>query len=815
MLLHLFADIAFPTAVRRLFTYKVNETDQYGTRPGMRAWVPLRNRMAIGMIVRIHENRPEFRTKSVKKLLDNAPVMSPEMIRLTEWVHQFYYASWGETIQAALPAGLNFVAEAHLRLVDHQAINFAGKIEAEIIEAIVESENGNYLLAEAEKRWGQTGANLIKKLVKKKVIEIWEEPRLKVNRKMETLWQWKSESSSMEAQNILHNSQGGKIPKWVKALTTLPEIELPAPRSVVMAQDNVTDYTLKKIEKEGFLETIQVPASEVKPPYEFDPSKIKKLNEQQEKVFAPISEAIEKGEFANHMIYGVTGSGKTEIYIHALKKAVSLGKGALILVPEIALTPQTVKRFYQIFGDAIAVLHSRLNDHERFEAWKSLREGRKKIAIGARSAVFAPIENLGLVMIDEEHDSSYKQEDPSPRYHARDVAIMRAWQNKGVVVMGSATPSMVSLRLTTKGKSKMLELPGRHAASELPEVKVLDMKQYRNAMRGSLAVPLFLDIEKAIGKKDQVILLYNRRGFASYLHCKDCGHIAECPHCSVTLTYHKFKSQLRCHYCGFSQFKYQTCTECGSEAIEEKGSGTQKIEEEIGELFPAARLLRMDQDTTSGKHAHEQILKQFGDGEADILIGTQVVAKGLNFPNVTVVGVINSDTELAFPSYRSGERMFQMLSQVAGRSGRGSKPGKVYLQTTQPEHPAIVSARNHDYKTFARQEMQYRKMLLYPPFSRLLKIQFKSVNEQLIAKVADIFSECLREAGNNAPVLGPAPSAVMKIQKNFIWECYLKLKPENGASAIEKLLDEAFALYEKRKPARASQVRVTVNVDAV
>lgn len=780
----------------------------------MRAWVPLRNRMAIGMIVKVHSQKPDFNTKPIKKLLDDTPVLDQEMIRLTEWVHQFYYASWGETIQAALPAGLNFVADAYLRIVDKDYVRSAKNIEKEILGAINESSDEHYPHADAQKRWGQIGINAITRLVKKGVLEIWEQPRLKVNQKMETLWKWRDGSISEIRDQILE-SLDEKSPKWVKALSELKNIKMPATRQQILRLESLTGYTLKKIEEEGFVETIQIPASEVPPPYEYDPSKLKELNEQQKLILEPISTAIEKGSFSNFLIYGITGSGKTEVYIHALLKTLEQGKGALILVPEIALTPQTVKRFYQIFGNSIAVLHSRLNDRERFEAWKALRDGKKNIAIGARSAVYAPIRNLGLVMIDEEHDSSYKQEDPAPRYHARDVAIMRAWQNNGVVVMGSATPSMVSLRLTTKGKCTMLELPARHAEAELPTVKVLDMKQYRNAMRGSLAIPLFLDIEEALARGEQIILLYNRRGFASYLHCKDCGHIAECPHCSVTLTYHKYRNNLRCHYCGFSRYKYDTCQECGRHDIEEKGSGTQKIEEEIADLFPTARLLRMDQDTTSGKHAHEQILTKFGDGDADILIGTQVVAKGLDFMNVTVVGVINSDTELAFPSYRSGERMFQMLSQVAGRSGRGDKPGIVYLQTTQPEHPAIESARMHDYKGFARQEMHYRKMLLYPPFSRLLKIQFKSPDEQAITRVADIFSDCLREAGKHVPVLGPAPSAVMRIQKNFIWECYLKLKPENSASAIEALLNKAFALYEKRKPKGASQVRIMVNVDAI
>ncbi|MEX0928349.1 MAG: primosomal protein N' [Balneolales bacterium] len=811
----MFADIAFPTAVRRLFTYRIEAGDQAAAEPGMRAWVPLRSRMAIGMIVNIHSTKPDFETKSIKKLLDDQPVLTTEMIKLTEWVHKFYYASWGETIQAALPAGLNFVAEAEIRVVAGRpdAVSVK-KAEQEIIDSILENDKQRYLLSEASKRWGQTGSAIIKRLISKGILEVWEEPRLRVGPKMETLWQWKNGAPAAGVP-ASPDEPGKKSPKWVQALYALREARLPATRAYLLEHSELTSYTLKKIVEEGYLEAIRVPAAEVKPPYEFDPAKIKQLNVIQQKILAPITGSIEQNEFANYLIYGVTGSGKTEVYIHALKKAVDMGKGGLILVPEIALTPQTVKRFYQIFGDSIAVLHSRLNDRERYDAWKALREGRKKIAIGPRSAVFAPVQNLGLVMVDEEHDSSYKQEDPAPRYHARDVAIMRAWQNNAVVVMGSATPGMVSLRLTMKGKSTLLELPGRHAAAELPLVKILDLKQYRNAMQGSLAIPLYLDIKQALVRNEQVILLYNRRGFASYLHCKDCGHIAECPHCSVTLTYHKYKNHLRCHYCGFSRYKFQTCGQCGSADVEEKGSGTQKIEEEMSGHFPQARLLRMDQDTTTGKHDHEQILKKFGEGQADILIGTQVVAKGLDFPDVTVVGVVNSDTELAFPSYRSGERMFQMLSQVAGRSGRGSKAGVVYLQTTQPEHPAIVSAQKHDYKSFARQEMHFRKALLYPPFSRLLKIQFKSAHEQIIARVAEVFSDCLREAGNNAPVLGPAPSAVMRIQKNYIWECYLKLRPETGAAGVERMLDNAFMLYDRQKPDKASRVRITVNMDAV
>ncbi|MEX2552819.1 MAG: primosomal protein N', partial [Actinomycetota bacterium] len=350
------------------------------------------------------------------------------------------------------------------------------------------------------------------------------------------------------------------------------------------------------------------------------------------------------------------------------------GRGGMVLVPEIALTPQTVRRFYRIFGDRVAVIHSRLNEREKFEAWQGLQSGRKQVVIGPRSAVFAPVKNLGLIVVDEEHDGSYKQFDPSPRYHARDVALMRASMegasmestkegagmeraNEGaVVVMGSATPSMTSLQAVRSGKHTLLQLPTR-PAGEMPDVKILDLKQYKSAMRGPLTVELHEAISGALERKEQVILLYNRRGFASYMICEECGHIPESPDCSVSLTYHKKKNMLLCHYSGYARKADTHCESCGSAQLTTEGSGTQQIEAEIATLFPDARLLRMDRDTTSGKHAHKEIYQQFLSGKADILIGTQIVAKGLDFPNVTVVGVLNAETELAFPSFRSGERM--------------------------------------------------------------------------------------------------------------------------------------------------------------
>lgn len=393
---------------------------------------------------------------------------------------------------------------------------------------------------------------------------------------------------------------------------------------------------------------------------------------------------------------------------------------------------------------------------------------------------------------------------------------MRAHINQVPVVLGSATPSMVSLYGAQTGKSELLKLTQRPFESKLPEVKVLDLKQYRSAMRGPIAVPLFQSIEEALQAGEQAILLYNRRGFSSYLQCEHCGEIPECPNCSVSLTFHKSKRQLRCHYCGYSVRQPRECTECGHKAVAPQGSGTQQLEQQLSELFPEAKTLRMDYDTTSGKDAHATILKAFGRKEADILVGTQIVGKGLDFPDVTVVGVIDADTELAFPSFRSGERMFQLLSQVAGRSGRAGKEGKVFFQTWQPDHPAIQTAQDHHFDAFARQELEQRKMLQYPPYSRIIRFVFKGKREARVQKVALAFTESLTEVlGSMDGVLGPSPAPIARMQNYYLWESLVKINPGNGAGAIERLLDQTFDNYKKNKPPKASSVRINVNVDAL
>jgi primosomal protein N' (replication factor Y) (superfamily II helicase) len=804
-----YADIAFPTAVRRVFTYKTEGIER--VLPGMRVWVPLRNEKAIGMVVRVHNEKPDFTTKSMIQCLDENPVMSHNLLELTEWIHRFYYCSWGEVIQAALPVGLNFISEKRLKVNKNNGQPLS-KTEQEILQDI---EKDELTLKEAKKRWrDDRKSGLLNSLLKKEFLEIWEVPKQRVDFKTEKHWDWNPDATH-KMESVMMEYQNKKETKWIQALDYLKTIQLPQSHQDLTNHKLLSDYTLRRIEKEELIISRQLKtSSHTLPKNLHQPEKLNALSGEQSDTFHQIRDKLDDNDFHSFLLYGVTGSGKTEVYIHALKHALNKGKGGMVLVPEIALTPQTVRRFYQIFGDRIAVIHSRLNDRERYEAWQGLQSGKKKVVIGPRSAVFAPVNNLGIIIVDEEHDGSYKQFDPAPRYHARDVAVMRAWIENSVVVLGSATPSMTTLQGVFDKKHTLLHLPSRPGGS-MPEVHILDMKQFSSAMRGPLTVKLYQAVENALNRNEQVILLYNRRGFASYLQCEDCGHIPQSPDCSVSLTYHKQKNMLLCHYSGYARRADTLCEVCGSKNLHARGSGTQQLEAEIGSLFPDARLLRMDKDTTSGKYDHQKIYEKFLSGNADILIGTQLVSKGLDFPNVTVVGVINAETELAFPSFRSGERMFQLLSQVAGRAGRAEKAGNVYVQTWKPEHRAIRYAKTHDFRSFSKEELTERKSLNYPPFRRMIRFQFKGKKLSLTRAVAESFTDAIRIVVGEDSVLGPSPGLIEKMYGMYQWEAQIKISPKASAKKIEFLVNQIYNRYEAGKVKGSGSVRITVNVDAI
>ncbi len=804
----IYLDIAFPTAVRSLFTYHLSDEEEIV--PGIRVWVPIRSEFAIGMVVRVHSEKPEFETRPVEKVLDSEPIMSENILRLTEWIHRFYFCSWGDAIQAALPVGLNFSSIKTL-VVDPKKKKMAKKDLLEIIEEI---ESTGHTLKEAERRWRDyPQKGLLKKAIKEGFVQVWEQPRQKTGYKKIKHWAFAASTDFEKIKEELPDDE--KSPKWVEAFLKMSELKLPIPHRDLLKQDLFTPYTLNRIEKEGWIESVELPISrDGNQNSTYEPEKLKTLSGDQITAYSEIKKSLEEREFKSYLLYGVTGSGKTEVYIHALKYAIEQGRGGLVLVPEIALTPQTVQRFYQIFGDQIAVLHSRLSDGERFEAWQYLKSGERKIAIGPRSAVFAPVSDLGLIIVDEEHDSSYKQFDPAPRYHARDVAVMRGHMEDAVVILGSATPGMVSVKAVQEKKHTLLQLPLRPTGS-MPKVVTHNLAQYKSAMKGPLTIELYQEIQKALGRSEQIILLYNRRGFASYLQCENCGHIPQSPESSTSLTYHKKKNMLLDHYSGYSRRADHQCEMCGSNQLTSKGSGTQQIEEEIETLFPEAKVLRMDRDSTSGKFGHQKIYEKFLNRESDILIGTQLVAKGLNFPNVTVVGVINADTELAFPSFRAGERMFQLLSQVAGRAGRAEKPGVVYVQTWKPDHPAIHAAQDHDFKSFAKQELVSREKVMFPPYSRMVVFQFKSPSKDKVEEVAFTFCDAVSSVLGQHTVMGPSPSVIEWMSGQYQWEAHIKLSRNYNAHTIEQIIQSIFDRYQQIKPKGASAVRINVDVDAI
>lgn len=513
---------------------------------------------------------------------------------------------------------------------------------------------------------------------------------------------------------------------------------------------------------------------------------VKKLTSDQERV---VNEVINSSP-ATYLLHGVTGSGKTEVYMEIIDYYLKLGKTSIVLVPEISLTPQMVNRFQRRFGDKIAAIHSALSDGEKYDEWRRICRGEASIVIGARSAIFAPLDNIGVIIIDEEHSDSYKQSDPSPRYSAKDVALLRGEYHNCSVIFGSATPSLEVMARAKKGVYKLLSLPNRVNGRKLPEVKIVDMNEEIKRSRGHFSNILKERIEGCLERREQVILLLNRRGYSSFVSCKNCGYTFKCPNCDITLTYHKSSNTLRCHYCGYGERVYNECPSCKEKALSNLGVGTQKVEEELQELFPNSKILRMDYDTTSRKGMHEEMIKAFKNQEYDILLGTQMVAKGLDFSNVTLVGVINADTALNLPDFRSSENTFSLLSQVAGRSGRSEKEGFVIIQTYNPDHYAIELTKSHDYLSFYTKEMQIRKQLKYPPYYYLCNIRISGKDDRFIMNEALKIKRSLERNFTKTIILGPSAASIFKINNIYRYNIILKYKEDKELySILEKIVE--------------------------
>ncbi len=799
-------DVIPLTPVDGVFSYTVPDEFASEARPGARVVIPFGRRTITGVIAKVSEANGEL--KDILDVLDETPSFTQEFLDLTRWISEYYVCAWGDVLRAALPAGASIESRLTARLVRPPQDGDSAGAE-EVFDALhagprtVQSILGNGITHHRLRRLRDSG-----------MIELDQELQpATVRPKTVTFVTLTVEGRAPDAVDSLSGVRQKAILEVLQQ-----EADEGLSQRELLSRTGGSSSTVKSLVARGMVATEQreqIRESYLQP--DVSPPSIE-LHAAQREALAAISDALDRRSSRTFLLHGITGSGKTEVYIQALKHTLAQGRTGIVLVPEISLTPQTVRRFRAHFGDRVAVLHSRMSPGERFDAWRLLRDGRYEVAIGPRSAVFAPLANVGLIVVDEEHEASYKQFDPAPRYHARDVAIIRARSEGATCVLGSATPSLESLVNARSGKYELIRMADRVPVAggrpaQLPTVRVVDLTWERKVKRlqGGLSYPLREAIGARLDRREGTILLHNRRGYSPVLVCMACGHTPECRDCSVSLTYHQTGRHLRCHYCGRVERLPEQCPECGEDALDRLGAGTQRIEEEIAEVFPAARVLRMDLDTTSRKNAHQDILDAFGGGEADILLGTQMVAKGLDFPRVTLVGIVDADTGLLLPDFRAAERSFQLLMQVAGRAGRADLPGEVILQTRRPEHPAVIAASQHDYDLFATTELADRQALGYPPFGRLAVVEFRGKDRSATSATAAEWSHLASSVNGQIEILGPEPAMIGRVRRDFRFQTILKAPAELGPYALSRTVAAASAAFG-RPP---SGVRINVDIDAL
>lgn len=810
--------VILPVPIDRAFEYAtLHGREERSIEIGSRVVVPFGARSLTGIVV--GRGKSERELKSIIEILDDRPALTPELLKLTRWIADYYQTSWGMAVKAALPTGTDVATTRRIRLKNMPADG--GDSATRPILAVLKDHPDVALSHLNRLLGGGVPITVLRKLEAQGLIAIEDAmttPRVQIRTRPYIRLsdvaandpaagdQLRGEKQRNLLATLRHLHKNGRVEIEKKEL-----LELSGASAASLK--GLSDRKLVEIADREVVRTpfgmVDVSASKPEHP---------DLHPAQKAAIDAIDAATSKGEFRTFLLHGITGSGKTHVYIEALKSVIDRGQTGIVLVPEIALTPQTVRRFRSHLGDRIAVMHSRMSLGERFDAWRKLRDGAYSVVIGPRSAVLAPLENVGLIVVDEEHETSYKQFDPAPRYHARDVAVMRALQGRAVCVLGSATPSLESYHNALVGKYTLLHMPdrvptGTGKPAELPKVHRvnLSVEQGKRQLDGSFSWKLRDAIQERLDRKEQIMLLQNRRGYAPIVECQGCGWTPQCRDCAVSLTHHRKDNHTRCHYCGYTVPMPKKCPTCNESTFALLGAGTQRIEAELEALFPDAVTLRMDLDTTSTKDAHFHILRQFGEGAADILVGTQMIAKGLDFPNVTLVGIINADTRLLMPDFRAAEHTFHLLTQVAGRAGRADKRGDVILQTRNPRHEVIQRAGKHDFIGFAERELEERRALNYPPFGRIIAIEFKGPEEKDVDAVATSWTE-LFEAGlpDGVSVLGPEVAFIARIKRNYRFQTILKLAPGVDPARVKEAVSRTMA-----KMGSTGKTRIVVDVDPV
>ncbi len=848
-----FLDVIVPLSVPNKYTYRLPVDFNDAIKIGQRVLVQFgKAKIYTGIVYSIHKNAPKnYEAKYVEAILDEVPVVNETQLKFWDWLSFYYCANPGDVMNAALPSGLKLSSTSHIQLnsefnFEEITHTFFTEREHLIIDALHATPNLSFdNLSELLNI--KSVQPIIHNLLKKNAIVVYEDVKDKYKPKLQTFYKLNDEYNNelklsltltqlekkafKQAEALLyflHLSKTAelKINGWIKKTELIKKIDSTA----------LTALVKKSVLIEHNFEVGRLL-------FEKSNSAIKQLSKEQQLAYEETKKGFKKNKPV--LLHGVTGSGKTEIYIELIKETLAQHKQILFLIPEIALTTQLITRLRAVFGEQVGVYHSRFSENERVEIWNNvlnqkseveiprnngrefdtenhplaagieqLKTNRYKIILGARSCLFLPFQNLGLIIVDEEHDNSFKQHDPSPRYHARDAALYLATLHQANVLLGSATPSLESYYNATQHKYELVKLNNQFVESGGTTIEVCDMNYFdsSNQMKASLTPPLFNAIETALLKKEQIILFQNRRGFAPYTECKQCGHVPQCVQCDVSLIYHKHQQKLVCHYCGYALTPPKVCAACGSNQLHYKGMGTEKIEEDVEILFPKAKIARMDLDSTRSKYAYKQLIDDFESGNIDILIGTQMVTKGLDFNNVSVVGVLNADSVLNFPDFRSFEKAFQLITQVKGRAGRSKEKGKVFIQTSKPEHKVIKYIIENKLTAFFEETLLERQHYNFPPFSRLIEINVisKDVNEvNHLAK--ELFVLLKPNFGEN--LLGPEFPMVSKIKNQFHKRILIKTSKQQSAASIRQIIYNAF--NDLQNNYKAWRYRVSIDVDPV
>lgn len=829
----LFADIALNIPLFSTFTYRISDGFIDKAEIGKRVLVNFRNKTVTGIITGLKSKSEVKKIKEIVAILDEERIFTDELIEFCSWISNYYISPPGEVLFSAIPGKINIQSDVYYFLSDDyreklDKITSGKAIFLDIIEYFEKKSNTGLTKSQLEKKLNSNDlSSILSELIQNGLLSFEKKFSKPTSHKIIKIvsinFNINELTTIYKSNKIISDKQINTLKKFAEK----EEYELNSLRK----ETGISLASLNSLYKKNLIKIEERRLHREQADIFSERNTEIILNEYQNKCINSVNNSLESGEFRAFLLFGITGSGKTEVYLNVIRKVINSGKTAIVLVPEISLTPQLIYRFRSRFDDIVGVIHSKLSDGERLDTYDRIRNGKLKIIIGARSALFAPLKNIGIIIVDEEHDQSYKQEN-SPRYHGRDAAIYRARINNAVIVLGSATPSVESFYNSEKGKYEILTLPFRASEINPPEIKIIDLTDRSNTdfdKEGNdffdtidkvrvkfLSKDLIYEIGERLAKKESIIILQNRRGYHSYLECQSCANVEMCVRCNIALTYHKAFELMKCHYCGYSKKYTKICSSCGSTFLIPKGAGTERIEEELVKIFPNAVIKRMDSDTLTSKKLFHNILKDFYDKKIDILTGTQIISKGLDFPEVTLVGVINADIGLLNPDFRATEKTFQILTQVAGRSGRSLKKGEVLIQTNHPDYYVFEKVKNHDYATFYKNEIKTREALNYPPFSRLVIIEAKSKDKNLTeSKIKELFNLIKKlDKDSRIEVLPPIVPLFSKLKDKFRFHILLKSNKEKDISGkyLNHILRNVKKYTDENIPGK---VMVTIDVDAV